>query len=380
MNKYLLQDVFDDWMTNGIFNALQSLGVPWEQEDIASSLDLSYFGNISGEKRISPLVFKLLNKDNASVLSSERISQLALTIFNINIWNWKKEYETLSYEYDPISNYDMTETGSDSTIRSQTKNNTGTQGITHTGTETTLHTGTETNTQSAYSQNGIFGFNSAEAVGADSTSGSGTDTRTDNLSDARTDNLTDTRTDNLSESVSGSEGLTHSLHRTGNIGVTSSQQLIEAQRQVALWNYFYEVVFPSVDKVLTIQTYSRSYIPELSAGSSGGSTNQIMKKLDEIDAKIDNIPVDIESLKTSTLSAIGTVNLNVSNLRVSMLSADESILSKTDSIQLAISQLRASSLSMDNMMLERMGSLELSVSQLRVSTFNAIDGVTTRSY
>ena len=274
MSKYLLQNVFNDWMSSGIFNALQSLGVPWEDENIASSLDLVYFGNISGEKVISPLVSKLLQKDNVSVLSSARISQLATTIFNINIWNWEKEYETLSYEYDPISNYDMTETGTDSTTRSQTKNNTGTQGITHTGTqgithtgtETEQHTGTETNAQTASSETGIYGFNSSTASGADTSSGSGSNTRTDNLTDTRTDNLTDTRTDNLaeartdnlSESISGSEGLTHSLHRTGNIGVTSSQQLIQAQRDIALWNYFYEVVFPSIDKTLAIQTYTRN--------------------------------------------------------------------------------------------------------------------------
>ena len=271
MKKKLI-DVFDNWMLAGIFSALDSFDVPWQDDNLSLTLNTEYYGNISGSKPVSPLVTKLLETDETEVLHQTRINQLAQVIYDMNIRNWTKEYATLSFDYNPINNYDMTETGSDSTSISQTKNNTGTQGITHTGTqgithtgtETEQHTGTETNAQTASSETGIYGFNSSTASGADSSSGSGSNTRTDNLTDTRTDNLTDTRTDNLTEartdnlqeSISGTEGLTHSLSRSGNIGVTTSQQMIQSERELYLWNFFYNIVFPSVDKTLTLAIYS----------------------------------------------------------------------------------------------------------------------------
>ena len=45
------------------------------------------------------------------------------------------------------------------------------------------------------------------------------------------------------------------LKRTGNIGVTTSQQMIESERELWLWNFFRDIVFPDVAKALTISLY-----------------------------------------------------------------------------------------------------------------------------
>lgn len=348
-----LNDVFTDSFTNGIFKYIHTISptVPWGDEIDATTLDVEYFGNISGQKNVSPLVKMLLKKSETDTLTNEDISRLANIIYKMNITNWTKLHDTLEFEYNPISNYDMSETETSSGTEGYIKNNTGTQNITHTGTQadantgtvTTTHTGTQadantgtistthtgtqetentgtittdhtgtqrtvdeasaTGTGSGTVERSIYGFNSSTAVGdsgdstanSTSTSSEGDSTRTDNLTDeqtndtvetrtdnlsdlqtnnttstrtdnltdlqtnnttsTRTDNLTDGRTDNLSEANSGTHSDTRTLTRSGNIGVTTSQQMIESERELWQWNFIYNVVFPSVDKILTICTY-----------------------------------------------------------------------------------------------------------------------------
>lgn len=315
-----LQSVFSDWISHGIFSSLNNYDVPWKNEGISQSLDFEYFGNISGSKTVSPLIGKLLNVDGSNVLSNSRVNQLAMVIYNMNIVNWQKEYATLNFEYNPISNYDMTETEIVSGNNSNTVTNTGTQGVTHTGTQGNTSTETLTGNDTNTGANNIYGFNSSDPVGDSTTSLNTIQSNTDNIQSTRTDNLTDTRTDNLTETGTGTHSDNRTLTRLGNIGVTTSQQMIESERELYLWNFFYKIVFPSVDKVLTIATYSKQHSYYFIDGSHGGGgasdLSEVIEKLDNINTKIDT-------------------NTN---------------------------------------------SINLSINQLRVSTFNAIDGATTRNY
>lgn len=269
-NKHLI-DVFDDVLINGgIFKALSLLDVPWNDDIDDIPLDFEYYGNISGQKIISPLVRRLLG-DNEK-LTAENIASLSNVLFSMFGRNWSEQYATLLYEYNPISNYDMTETETSSGNTSDTTTHTGTQRIDHTGTVRDAYTsqigGSETQTATGQGTgttgNSVYGFNSDSAVddtysentsnntttanGQTSTEEESTNNRTDNLEDLRTDNLTDTGT--------GTHSDTRTLTRSGNIGVTTSQQMIQSQRDLWVWNFIYNVVFPDVDKVLTISTYS----------------------------------------------------------------------------------------------------------------------------
>ena len=96
---------------------------------------------------------------------------------------------------------------------------------TNTGTQTTLHTGTSTNAKT------------------------GTVQLTHNTTDS------DTGTQNTVSGGSDTSTRNYTLRRSGNIGVTTSQQMIQAERDLWLWNFFHSVVFPDVDKVLTIPIY-----------------------------------------------------------------------------------------------------------------------------
>lgn len=254
-----LQTVFPNWITSGIFTALNEYDVPWKNDNI-TDLDVEYFGNISGEKTISPLVRKLLDVDGAETLSSERIGQLANIIFGLNSVNWEREYNTLDLNYNPISNYDMTETESISGETSSETTATGTVGnvVTNTGTVGNTRTETGESSASGSTENDIYGFNSVNAVNDTSNENTSNATAETTTTETRTDNLSEnsTRTDNLKNVGTGETSTVRNLTRSGNIGVTTSQQMIESERHLYLWNFFYTIVFPSVDKVLTIATYS----------------------------------------------------------------------------------------------------------------------------
>ena len=70
-------------------------------------------------------------------------------------------------------------------------------------------------------------------------------------------NTTDADTGMQTNAESGTNTTTRNyrLTRSGNIGVTTSQQMIEQERNVWIWNFFREIVFPAVDRVLTIPIY-----------------------------------------------------------------------------------------------------------------------------
>lgn len=199
-------------------------------------------------------------------------------------------------------------TGTDTTT------NTGTNTNAVTGTDTTTNTGTNTNAVTGYdtvSDSGtvktdgttnttrtnntdLYGFNSAGAVPSDAQTGnedtaaSSTETRdltnktqydtteTETLNTqsklergtTETEALntqsklergtTETETRDLSDDHTGSENTsgteTHTVTRKGNIGVTTTQSMIEEERDVWRW-YFYEYVFQDLDKFLTIGVY-----------------------------------------------------------------------------------------------------------------------------
>ena len=345
MTRPTLDNVYGDWLTSGgIFSILNTYDVPWKDDINASILDVEYFGNISGNKTISPLIAKILSKDNASTLSDARKNQLALIIYNLNVLKWSKLWETFNLEYNPISNYDMTE--SETTERDRTASGSHSQTATHTGTDTDASTRTTSNSGAGESANKRNAFNSTSASDTGSNTTTASNTETENAGNTKTLNLTDAVSGSNSETVGDDE--TRTLTRSGNIGITSSQQLIESERNLWLWNMFYRVVFPDIDKTLTIATYSNSstygeytYNP----GGGGGGSSEIMEKLEEI-------KLDIDALRVSTFAKIDT---------------------STNSINLNIDHLRGSTFA-------EISSVNLNINQLRVSTFEAIDGVTTRQY
>ena len=240
---YRLDDVTP--ATGGIFTALQNFAVPWQDDQMEVALDTEYYGNVSGEKIVSPLVRKKLSDGELSAADQVVLAGIIFTLFGVN---WSKEWGTLSKQYDPIANYDMTEIMTDDeTVIEYGKTEDTTTGNTHT------KTGTETETPdvSVTTDDSVYGFNSSNDVPSSKReeTPSGTDEMEYDLSE------TDSGSIGLEQGGSDTHTRNYTLTRKGNIGVTTSQQLLQAERDLWKWNFFFDVVFPDVDRVMAIQTY-----------------------------------------------------------------------------------------------------------------------------
>ena len=169
----------------------------------------------------------------------------------IGLWS-NKHYRTfekwinaLNIDYNPLENYDRMEEWSDSGSRTNTgtvsdsgsRKNTGTQ-----STETIVKdnfTGSGNSTSSdeisAYNSNSFQNDkkNTTNSSNSSETNTTTNSTRTDNLSESNSN----TRTDNLSEKTdSDRKGRAH-----GNIGVTTSQQMLQSELDIAKWNIYEQI-------------------------------------------------------------------------------------------------------------------------------------------
>lgn len=277
-NRQTINDTMPNWLLgSGIFNALNDYDVPWRVADIANELDLEYHGNISGDKFISPLVRKMKSGDTLTTAEMKSLAGVIYTLYNDN---WLKEWETMNLQYNPIENYNMVEKMSDDiTTDEYGRTHTRTDNTTHakTGTETESRNLTDRNTPNVTelttpnltdtSNNSVYGFNSSNAsptgtstnaqTGTNTVTRSGSDTTTHTGSDTMTHNTTDRNTGTVTDADTGTDTHTrnYKLTRSGNIGVTTSQQMIQAQRDLYMWNLFYNVVFPDIDRVIALSVY-----------------------------------------------------------------------------------------------------------------------------
>lgn len=313
MKVKTLNDVFPNaFEGEGLFSVMNN--PPWGNTYDATDLDIQFFSE-HGKKPIAPIIEHYLDEDDEddSLTVSER-TKLADIVLKRFKTNWEHKFAILGLEYNPIENYNsieqenITDNKSESTQGSKsnssqgsrtsnttdnetididdtdtaTKTNTGT--VSTQGQDTNTPNLTQTSTNANTNTNALFGFNSSVEVNSDKQSGSAngtvtnTGTDTTNSQATRTDNLTENNnvshnksgTDNRdidvteSETASGSETTTGSLTgtgttqrrltRAGNIGVTTSQQMI--QSEIELWNWnFISDVFSDVCNILTLPIY-----------------------------------------------------------------------------------------------------------------------------
>lgn len=152
------------------------------------------------------------------------LMQTAITAWSLmNLPVWQKLYDTTQLEYNPIWNVDADITDT------ETRNLAGTDG----GTKTTKGTDTSKVTTEGTLEHDVMGYNVSSGYQHESkdtqdteTNGSGSTNET--VTDSR--NSTDTGT------------ITHVTRRTGNIGVTTSQQMIKEEREIDRFNVYDEIV------------------------------------------------------------------------------------------------------------------------------------------
>lgn len=154
---------------------------------------------------------------------SSDVTEVASIISNLaEIYN--NEYTTkvsmLLMDYNPIENYNSTETESTTTANTTTSGNENT--TTTTTNSTTENSGETTNKVSPYDSENFSNDNNS------------------NSSNTSTVNGTDSTSITDSGNISSNGTLTRTLTRKGNIGVTTTQQMIESEYELRAKNLVFE--------------------------------------------------------------------------------------------------------------------------------------------
>lgn len=137
---------------------------------------------------------------------------------DIMLPTWNRIKNAISIQYNPLENYDRTETenGTNTNSRSDTRTSAGTNGST--GSETTTESGTDTNKVSSFD---AAALQDGSAINYGKTTG---------VSSNVQQTITSQDTANISDN--GSTNRTSHIH--GNIGVTTSQQMLQAEIDIAV--------------------------------------------------------------------------------------------------------------------------------------------------
>lgn len=164
--------------------------------DTAKKLDLLYLEH-SGDKRATKF-FKRLVAEYGFDTACDKQAELILQMFKLN---WVKIYDAYITDYSPLENYNMIE---NEKIKSKIKNTSKVNG-------------------------GMYAFNSSDVSPTNDAS---------------------------SESISegNKEDNDRDLTRHGNIGVTTSQQMLQSEIELRKYK-FYNVLFSNVDSLVALKIY-----------------------------------------------------------------------------------------------------------------------------
>ena len=228
MKKIKINEIFttDDVLTatNLIFNQLvlkEDLN-DFINSNNVDTLNQDYYLSHSGDKYISPFVERLFN---AGKTASEISSYVATICYNRFGEKWKKIYDALITEYNPLENYSMEETRTPNLTDSDTEN-----------VGTSISSNRTTNANSKYK-----GFNADVPVTITTTDGS------------ENSSTTGTKLANETSRTSTHTG-TEKLTRAGNIGVTTSQMMLDSEFKVRQYD-FYKELYNDIDSVMCLMIY-----------------------------------------------------------------------------------------------------------------------------
>ena len=287
MSKLTL-GIVSDWINGkGIMSVLtNNFDVPWADSIDGQTLDDDYYGNRSGNKIIAPLVQKFVNEDG---ITDDKMLRLARVIYAKYGNNWQRSYDALMEEYNPIWNVDGTEI---ITVDAGKRKKTFTKGrqqndetygqhsdtINKNGVTDTISDKAHTDdivqgVRKRTTKSQIEGFNSSDFSDANKEiidDDQATDQNkyglheTENIQGERTNeygqqinNIVDGQRIDFDEDDAYRDTTTN--RRQGNIGVTSTQNLLTQEMEFRLaYSLMDSVVFPNIDKVMCLDIFGDS--------------------------------------------------------------------------------------------------------------------------
>lgn len=153
------------------------------------------------------------------------------------LWTWTKLYDTLNLKYNPIDNTDKYEDYTDT--RTTERTTAGKTASTSGGTDSRTENETTSGTRNETTEHDVSAENASyyQPDNRDTTRGSNEDSRENTArgTTSLTSNGTNSETENYIDTFK------HTLHTHGNIGVTTTQQMIEAERESVRYNLVEEI-------------------------------------------------------------------------------------------------------------------------------------------
>ena len=175
------------------------------------------------------------------------------SIFTKFYYKWQKLLDNVyNQTYNPIENYDRQEDtslsyeGSENVTRNVDSDR-KTKG-------TTADTRNNTSSANSSSQKNVFAFDSAEASPSDSDSGTTTATGTGTSNSTVDNSDVEKRTETEGHSFTNRKNVTASrIH--GNVGVTTSQQMLESEVALRMKHDFFDTVYEDIANTLLKPIY-----------------------------------------------------------------------------------------------------------------------------
>lgn len=289
MNRNITLQSASDWLNgHGIMSILTAnYTVPWAGVIDGQTLDDDYYGNRSGTKIIAPLAQKFLTEQG---LTDERLTRLARVIYAKFGDNWQRAFDALAVEYEPLENYRMVEeetpaetTETETPAHIKVTDTPAETTTTETPAEvTTTDTPAETTTTDTpaetkkVAEREFEGLNSTDYEDADKTTETYTtqhpetiknETDTAGTTKLEVDTAGSTKVEVDTAGTVETETITagtkkyttqkkRELKRSGNIGVTTSQQMLESEIKLRqMYTLMDSLVFPNVDSVMCLSIF-----------------------------------------------------------------------------------------------------------------------------
>lgn len=236
--------------------------------DMDSSELLAYWLEFYGEKRAA-IPFKGNLAMSASEIRTEvedicsHLAVRASMWYSANKDRYFKLLQTLDYDYDPISNYDMVEASGDAMKRAIEEikdeyvsgNKTSSSNIVKDRTDsfTTSYESSSDGDARLAARQESSGLNSSGVATAPVL------TETDSTNRKKTlgfgnDTVSFTADGNYIGTPTADEAKVHQLTRKGNIGVTTSQQMIESERELQKFSII-NMFFEEINHILLLEAW-----------------------------------------------------------------------------------------------------------------------------
>ena len=222
---------------------------------------------------------KLNSLGQLTVTDIDSITDILFTIYGTA---WDRLWKSYTAEYNPIWNVDGTETETET--RDLTTKYTGTDNYSHSGNDSVASTGNDkvvnSGQSSSNTNNSTYGFNSSSASPSDGSNTASSQSLNETTTYGKTDttnyNSSNNNTKDLTNTDSGS--ITRTKTRGGNIGVTMTQQLLQAD--LDYWSQqlsrFYEKVVTDIVNELTYKIHTEETDEYAINGTCSVTVRQIL--------------------------------------------------------------------------------------------------------